>query len=135
MKSLNEYIGQELQWIHPNVLSSEYELRAGDEVLARLHWNAAFTSHGHAETADGSWAIERKGIRQTITVLALDTQTELATIEWSGHPPLRRWSRVQVAVYQLLARCLDLGQQRGHASAPCEKRSACTARISRARPP
>src|SRR5205823_3726418 len=76
----NDYIGQELQWVHPNLLSSEYELRAGDEVLARLHWKGGLTSRVLAETADGSWAIERKGIRQTITVLALDAYTELATI-------------------------------------------------------
>ncbi len=81
MKSLNEYSGQELQWSHPNLLSSEYELRAGDELLARLHWQGAFTSRVHVDTADGSWMIERKGIRQSITVLALDTQTELATIK------------------------------------------------------
>src|SRR5438045_4003126 len=80
MKSLNEYIGQELHWVHPNLLSAEYELRAGDEVLARLHWKGALTSQVVAETADGSWAIERKGIGQTITVLALDAHTELATI-------------------------------------------------------
>ena len=80
MKSINDYSGQELQWTHPNLLSSEYELRAGEEVLARLHWKGALTSRVHAETADGSWVVERKGIRQTITVLALDAYTELATI-------------------------------------------------------
>lgn len=81
MKSINDYSGQELQWVHPNLLSAEYELRAGDELLARLHWKGAFTSRVHGETADGSWVIERRGIRQTITVLALDAQTELATIK------------------------------------------------------
>ena len=81
MKSINEYIGQELQWVHPNPLSSEYELRAGDELLARLHWNRGFTSRVHAETVDSNWVIECKGIRQTITALALDAQAELATIK------------------------------------------------------
>ena len=38
MKSINECIGQELQWIHPRKLSSEYELRGGDELFAYLHW-------------------------------------------------------------------------------------------------
>jgi hypothetical protein len=80
MKSINDYSGQELQWIHPNLLSAQYQLRAGEEVLARLHWQGAFTSRVHVDTADGSWMIERKGIRQTITVLALDSHTELATI-------------------------------------------------------
>jgi hypothetical protein len=80
MKFLNEYIGQELQWVHPNLLSAEYELRAGDALLARLQCKGALTLQVVVEAADGSWVIERKGIRQTITVLALDTQTELATI-------------------------------------------------------
>jgi hypothetical protein len=81
MKSINEYSGQELQWVHPNLLRSEYELRAGDKVLARLHWKGTLTARVHAETTDGSWMIERKGIRQTITVVALDAHTELATIK------------------------------------------------------
>jgi hypothetical protein len=81
MKSINDYSAQELQWVHPNLLSAEYELRAGDEVLARLHWKGALTARVHAETADGSWMIERKGFRQTITVLAPDAHTELATIK------------------------------------------------------
>src|SRR5205085_1206053 len=80
MKSINDYSGQELQWVHPNRLRAEYELRAGEEVLARLHWKGALTSRVLAETADGSWAIERKGITQSITVLALDADRELATI-------------------------------------------------------
>jgi hypothetical protein len=36
MKSINECIGQELQWIHPNVFSGEYELRGCDELFARI---------------------------------------------------------------------------------------------------
>jgi hypothetical protein len=35
MKSINEYIDQELRWVHPDLRRSEYELRAGDEVLVR----------------------------------------------------------------------------------------------------
>jgi hypothetical protein len=81
MKSINEYIGQELQWVHPNLLRSEYELRAGDELLARLHWKGTLTAHVYAETADGSWMIEQKGLHQTITILALDAHTELGLIK------------------------------------------------------
>lgn len=81
MKSINDYVGQELQWVHPHLLSAEYELRAGDEVLARLHCKGALSSQVRVETASGLWMFERKGLRQTITVLALDTQAELATIK------------------------------------------------------
>lgn len=81
MKSINECIGQELQWVHPSMLSGEYELRGGDELFARLHLKGAFSSQICAETTNGNWIIKRKGIRQTITVQALDSQTELATIK------------------------------------------------------
>jgi hypothetical protein len=83
MKSINECIGQELQWIHPNVLSGEYELRGGDELFARFQWKGAFRSQVCVETTNGNWKIVQKGMSQTITVLSLDTQTELATIKRS----------------------------------------------------
>jgi hypothetical protein len=63
MKSINEYIGQELQWVHPKMLRAEYELRAGDELLARIHREGALSTNVRAETADGCWMIERKGLR------------------------------------------------------------------------
>ena len=75
MKSMNDYRGQELQWVHPHRLRPEYELRAGDEVLARLSSTGALASRVRAETADGLWIFERTGLRQAITVLALDAQT------------------------------------------------------------
>jgi len=81
MKSINEYIGQELQWVHPHLLRPEYELRAGDEVLARLSSKRALSSLVRAETANGLWMFERKGTRQAITIKALDAHTELASIK------------------------------------------------------
>lgn len=80
MKSVNDYIGQELQWVHPHLLKAAYELRAGDEPLTCLSYTRAFSSPVHAETADGNWMIARKGMHQTITVLDFDTQAELATV-------------------------------------------------------
>ena len=80
MKSVNDYSGQELQWVHPHRLRAEYELRAGDELLARLTHTGALSSPVQAETADGNWMLERKGLRQTIRVLVFDTQAELATV-------------------------------------------------------
>jgi hypothetical protein len=84
MKSLNEWSGQELQWVHPHLLRSEYELRAGDEVLARIYVKGASSSQVYVETADSYWMIERKGLRQTMRVLLPDTDTELATIKREG---------------------------------------------------
>ena len=39
MKTMNDWIGQELQWLHPNKFKGEYELRGGEELFARFHWN------------------------------------------------------------------------------------------------
>ncbi len=83
MKSINECIGQELQWIHPNVFTGEYELRGGDELFACFHRKGRFRSQTCIETANGNWIIKQKGMSQTITVLALDSQTELATMKRS----------------------------------------------------
>ena len=81
MKTIYEYNAQELQWIHPNKFKGEYELRGGDEVFARFHLKGAFGSQIVAETANCNWIIKRKGIGQTITILDLDSQSELATIK------------------------------------------------------
>ena len=55
MKSINEYIGQELRWVHPQLRRREYELRAGDEVLARISYTGALSSQVRVETATGLW--------------------------------------------------------------------------------
>ena len=81
MKSIYEYKEQELQWFHPNKFKGEYELRGGDEVFARFHLNGAWSSQIVAETANGNLIIKKKGIGQTITILDLDSQSELATVK------------------------------------------------------
>ena len=81
MKSINECNDQELQWVHPNKFKGEYELRGGDEVFALFHLSGASGSQIIAETANGNWIIKRKGFGQTITILDLDSQSELATIK------------------------------------------------------
>ena len=83
MKSIHEYNDQELQWVHPNKFKGEYELRGGDEVFVRFHLNGASGSQIEVETADGNWIIKRKGFGQNITIVAFDSQTELAAIKRS----------------------------------------------------
>jgi hypothetical protein len=63
------------------MLRHEYELRTGDAVLARLSYTGALASRVRAETADGTWTFARKGLRQAITVRALDADTELAGVK------------------------------------------------------
>ena len=81
MKSINEYEDQELQWIHSNKFQGEYELRGGDEVFTRFHLKGPCGSQIVAETAHGNWIIKRKSFGQSITILDLDSQSELATIK------------------------------------------------------
>ena len=81
MKSMNEYKEQELRWVHPDKLKGEFELRGGDEVFIRLHPNGAWSSQIVAESANGSLTIKRKGLGQTVTILELESQSELATIK------------------------------------------------------
>ncbi len=81
MKTIHEYKDQELQWFHPNKFKGEYELRGGDEVFARFHLKGTCGSQIVAETANGDWIIKRKGFGQSITILVLDSQAELATIK------------------------------------------------------
>ena len=60
MKSIKDYIGQEIQWVHTHLLRFRYELRAGNEVLARLSSKGAHSLRVRAETADGRWTFEHE---------------------------------------------------------------------------
>ena len=84
MKSFNEYSGQELQWVYPHLLRSDYELRAGDNVFARISSKGAVGTQVSVETADSQWVIERKGLHKAIRILLQETGTELATIKHEG---------------------------------------------------
>jgi hypothetical protein len=84
MKALNDAIGQEVEWVHPHRLRSEYELRAGDELFARLSWKGAFPASVQAETSEGTWVIERKGLRQTITLRLLGAHSAPPSLKRGG---------------------------------------------------
>ena len=81
MKSINECLDQELRWVHPQLRRRAYELRAYDEVLARISYTGALSSQVRAETAAGLWTFGRTGLRKAITIQALDAHTELASVK------------------------------------------------------
>ena len=64
-------------------IKRHYELRGGDEVFARFHLKGTCGSQIVAETVNGNWIIQRKGIGQSIAILDLNSQAELATIKRS----------------------------------------------------
>jgi hypothetical protein len=59
MKKINELAGGELVWVQLARLKQEFELRAGDDVIATLRWQRS--SLAIAETADQSWTFKREG--------------------------------------------------------------------------
>jgi hypothetical protein len=92
MRSIREAAGQTLRWTQPRALSREYELRAGDEVLATLRWQKAFGSLALAEAADGTWTFKRSGfLRPKVTVRLPGSEAEVAVFKpsWGGEGTLR----------------------------------------------
>ena len=81
MKPISDFFEQELRWVHPKWLSNVYELRGGDEVLAAVRLEGPFRSRALVETAEGGWTIERKGVRQSITVVQTGSHEEAATLK------------------------------------------------------
>jgi hypothetical protein len=85
IQSLQE---QTLEWAQQNVLKMNYELKAGDDVVATLRFRSAFGSHATGENADGCWTFKRVGLFQTrATIRACGSDAEIATFTnntWSG---------------------------------------------------
>lgn len=88
MKKIAEVIGRELKWVQPSAWKMEYELRAGDELIATLRFRSSFGSFATAENADGCWTFKRVGFWQTrVTIRDCGSETDTATFKnntWSG---------------------------------------------------
>jgi hypothetical protein len=85
MKKIQELATQELLWAQPARLKQEFELRAGDEVLATLRWQRS--SLAIAETADQIWTFKREGFwHPRITVRLPGSDDNVATFQpgWAG---------------------------------------------------
>jgi hypothetical protein len=85
MKKINELAGRELVWVQPARLKEEFELRAGDEVIATLRWQRS--SLAIAETADQSWTFKREGFwHPRVTVRIPGSDDNIATFQpgWAG---------------------------------------------------
>jgi hypothetical protein len=88
MTKLTELIGYELKWTQPHAMKMDYELHAGDIVVATLRFRSSFGSFATATSADGSWTFKRVGFWQTkATIRASETETDLAVFNnntWRG---------------------------------------------------
>ena len=85
MKKINEFAMGELLWIQPARLKSEFELRAGEEILGSLRFQRSSLAAG--ETADQSWTFKREGFwHPRITVRVPGSDDNVATFQpgWAG---------------------------------------------------
>ena len=88
MKKIAEMIGRELKWVQPSAWKMQYELRAGDELIATLRFRSSFGSFATAESADGCWTFKRVGFWQTrVTIRGCESEMDIAMFKnntWSG---------------------------------------------------
>ena len=88
MKRIAEVIGRELEWVQPRAMKMEYELRAGDELIATLRFRSSFGSFATAESADGCWTFKRVGFwKPRVTIRGCGTDLDIAVFKnntWSG---------------------------------------------------
>lgn len=87
MKSLGE-AGNRLQWIHPDVETKEWELRSGDQMMARLEWQPAMEAAGAVgRSAAGAWNFRQLGfLNPHVIVRAQEGREHVARFDatWGG---------------------------------------------------
>jgi len=80
MKTIESVIGRDLQWVQPRFFKHYYELRNLSTLVAKLEIPKVFSAAARAESADGCWVLNQKGIwKGTITVSACGDETPVAT--------------------------------------------------------
>ncbi|MBI4429297.1 MAG: hypothetical protein HY562_09285 [Ignavibacteriales bacterium] len=87
MRIIASMIGRELQWIQPSIFRRQYELRAGDIVVAKLEWVKFFAMKARAESADGRWLFDKTGIWKPTTAVRIpEEEAPLITFteKWLG---------------------------------------------------
>lgn len=88
MRKLAELINRELKWTQPSALKMHYELHAGEEHAATLHFRSSYGSFAMGASADGCWTFKRAGFFQTrLTIRACNEDTDIAVFRnntWSG---------------------------------------------------
>ena len=88
MNQISMYTGQTLKWTQPSSFRMEYQLLAGDDLLASLNFRSSFGTLATGETASGCWTFKRVGFWQThLTVRDCGVDQDLAVFKnntWSG---------------------------------------------------
>ena len=74
MQGIRDVVGTELEWVQPHALRREFELRAGEEAVAKLEFRSTFGSLASAQSGEGTWTFKRVGFwRSHVTVRAINT--------------------------------------------------------------
>ena len=87
MRTIASMVGRELHWVQPSIFRREYELRAGDILVARMEWVKFLGMVARAESGDGCWLFDRKGMwSPKIVVRTCGEETPIATFveKWFG---------------------------------------------------
>jgi hypothetical protein len=88
VKKITEMIDRELKWVQPSAWKMQYELRAGDELIATLRFRSSFGSFATGESGDGCWTFKRVGFWQTrVTIRGCESEMDIAMFKnntWSG---------------------------------------------------
>jgi hypothetical protein len=85
MQTIREVAGQELVWVQPARMKQNFELRAGDEVVATLRWERSSLATG--ETSEQTWTFKREGFwhpRITLRVPGSNDNMALFNPGWTG---------------------------------------------------
>ena len=79
MNAIGELNYHELTWTQPRAGKYEFELRAGNEMLATIRWNDPYGSHALAEAANGQWSFDRSGLfHRQIVIREAQSRTPIA---------------------------------------------------------
>lgn len=88
MRSIHQLIDHTLTLVQPKWTKQQYELRFGDEVVAKLSMPKAFSTRAEVVTVDGTWSISREGlfIRKVLATRKEDTNYAAVCkpIKWNG---------------------------------------------------
>lgn len=88
MISLRECQDRTLVWSQPSAFTMDYELRAGEDVVARLAFRSSFGTLAAASAAEGTWTFKRVGFWQPVVTVRREGESDdLATFRnstWSS---------------------------------------------------
>jgi hypothetical protein len=99
MQSMRDFVGYELEWMKPNWLKNQYDLRLnGTTILGQMHMHGG--SRAEAWVPEHNLALQRQGFwRPTLLVSELETQMPIAVLSRLGNGGALNFSDGQTQQY------------------------------------